>query len=148
VRLALTAEGAYDGAPPPMNDRLIQVASALEATGTHRSVQLEVTDVSVAGDTVVIELVLRYARATPVCCDQPGCYLRFLGLARERVPEAIGAVLGVVSPAVTIRAQLSHEPGYRHVDHATGRPTDAGVDQLQIYGPDHFSSAPRPSREA
>jgi hypothetical protein len=123
-----------------MSDRLGQVAAALEAVGSHRSVRIEVTHVEVVGETVTIELVLHYARATPVCCDQPGCYLRLLGGARERVPAALGAVLGIGSPVVTILAQLRHEPGYRHVDHATGRASDEGVDQLQSYGPEHFAS--------
>lgn len=121
-----------------MIDSRSAVASALEAVGTHRWVRLEVTDVRVLVRAVEIDLVIHYPRVTPVCCGEPGCYLGFLGLHRELLPEALGDALGIPSPAITIRAQLRHEPGYRYIDHATGRLTGEGVDRLQTYGPDHF----------
>jgi hypothetical protein len=73
-----------------------------------------------------------------VCCGQPGCYLAFLGRERALLPEAVGHALGMQDPAVTIRAQLRHEPGYRYIDHATGQLVDEGIDQLQTYEADHF----------
>jgi hypothetical protein len=105
-------------------------------------VRLEVTDVRALAHVVEIDLVIHYACATPVCCGQPGCYLGFLGAARSLVPEAIGDVLGIPAPAITIRAHLRHEPGYRYIDHGTGRLLDEARDQLQVYGPEHFASPP------
>jgi hypothetical protein len=125
-----------------MIDPRSAVAAALEAVGSHRWVRLEVTHVSALAHLVEIDLVIHYPCATPVCCGQPGCYVGFLGLHRTLVPEALGDALGIQSPAITIRAQLLHEPGYRYIDHGTGRLIDEGVDQLQIYGPDHFASPP------
>ena len=121
-----------------MTDNRSAVAVALEAVGSHRCIRLEVTDVAVLVASVEIDLVIHYPRATPVCCAQPGCYLGFLGANRALLPEALGHAVGIVDPAVTIRAQLRYEPGYRHIDLATGRLVDAGVDHLQTYGPDHF----------
>lgn len=94
---------------------------------------------TVAGGSVVIDLAIHYPLATPVCCGQPGCYLPFLGMARTRVPAAVGLALAISAPAVTVRAELRHEPGYRYIDHATGRPTHPGVDHVQTYGPEHFT---------
>jgi hypothetical protein len=125
-----------------MTDPQSAVAAALAAVGAHRWVRLEVTDVRALAHSVEIDLVIHYPCATPVCCGEPGCYLGFLGVQRTRVPEALGEVLGIESPAVTIRAQLRHEPGYRYIDHGTGRLLDEAVDRLQIFGPDHFSSPP------
>lgn len=116
------------------------VAATLEAVGAHRAVRLDVTDVRVLAHLVEIDLVLHYPRATPVCCVEPGCYLGFLGAGRMLVPEALGDALGIQAPAVTIRAQLQHEPGYRYIDHRTARLLDEGVDRVLIYGPDHFAS--------
>lgn len=124
-----------------MTDRRSAVTAALEAVGSHRWVRLEVTDVSVLAHRVEIDLVIHYPSATPVCCGQPGCYLGFLGVGRSLVPEALGDALGIQCPAITIRAQLRHEPGYRYIDHRTGKLHDEGIDQLQIYGPDHFAPA-------
>jgi hypothetical protein len=123
-----------------MTDPRSTVAAALEAVGTHRWVRLEVTNVSVLAHVVEIDLVIYYPCATPVCCGEPGCYLGFLGAGRTLLPEALGDALGIQSPAITVRAQLRHESGYRYIDHRTGRLLDEGVDRLQIYGPDHFAS--------
>ena len=122
-----------------MTDLRSAVAAALEAVGSHRWVRLEVTDVRVLAHLVDIDLVIHYPSATPVCCAEPGCYLGFLGVERELVPEAVGDVLGIPAPAITIRAQLRHEHGYRYIDHVTGQLLGEGVDQLQIYGPEHFT---------
>lgn len=110
------------------------IARALARVGTHGRIGLVVRDVVVAptGD-VALALDLHYRAATPVCCDEPGCYLRFLGARRAEVPAAIRDALGRTrTPAIAIRVSLIHEAGYRHADH-----TD-GVDATLVYPSAHF----------
>lgn len=114
------------------------MAAALEAVGSHRWVRVEVTQVAVLGGSVEVDLVVHYPRATPVCCGEPACYIGFLGQHWMLLADALGHALEVPSPAVTVRAQLRHEPGYRYIDHRTGRLLDEGIDQLHVYGPDQF----------
>lgn len=121
-----------------MNDHCSVVAAVLATVGIHRWVRVEVNDVSVLGDSIEIDLVIHYACATPVCCGEPTCYIGFLGQHRKRLPDALGTALRIASPAITIRAQLRYEPGYRHIDHRTGRLVDVGVDQLITFRPDQF----------
>lgn len=116
------------------------VATALEAVGTHRSVRVEVIEVRVLASSVDIDLALHYARATPVCCGEPGCYIGFLGRNRALVPESLGTALGMPPPAITVRAHLRHEPNYRYID-PRGRDGGPGIDFTATYPPEHFQVA-------
>ncbi|HLL23756.1 MAG TPA: hypothetical protein VK427_16570, partial [Kofleriaceae bacterium] len=79
------------------------------------------------------KLVLRLQTATPVCCDEPGCYVRFPGQGRAAVPAAIACALDCAERPVVIVVALVHEPGYQHIDHARGTPLRAGPDTELVY---------------
>jgi hypothetical protein len=110
------------------------VAVALRQVGAHPAVELEVVSVEHTWERVAIAVVLRYRTATPVCCDEPGCYMRFLGVGRGEVPAALQRALELAAPPpVEISVQLAHEPGYHHVDRATG------ADAVLRYDAAHFA---------
>ncbi|MDX2093442.1 MAG: hypothetical protein SFX73_36700 [Kofleriaceae bacterium] len=119
-----------------------QIAAALADVGFHHWVRVEVRGVDVAGTAVTISLALHFAVATPVCCDEPSCYVPFLGQHRARVPGAIERALGVTAPQVTIRAHLVHEPGFRYINHATGALLARGADREVWFTPDTFAGPP------
>jgi hypothetical protein len=121
-----------------VTDDRTAVAAAIAAVGAHRWVRVEVTDVSVVAGAVEIDMVIHYPSATPVCCGEPSCYIGFLGQHRKLLPAALGAALNIPPPAVTLRAQLRYEPGYRHIDHRTGTLVGPGIDQLVTYEPTNF----------
>jgi hypothetical protein len=83
------------------------VMAGLTAIGVHPWAPFRVTRVLHDGDTLYVELAFTMRAATPVCCPELGCYVRFLGARRRDVP----AVLGV--SRVQIRASGTYEDGYR-----------------------------------
>jgi hypothetical protein len=83
------------------------VMAALTAIGAHPWAPFRVTRVLHDGDTLYLDLAFTMRAATPVCCPELGCYVRFLGARRRDVPAALGA------SRVHIRARVTYEVGYR-----------------------------------
>jgi hypothetical protein len=89
----------------------------------------------VASGEVRVELELRYLLTNPVCCPEPGCYVRYLGTERRRVPGALREALALdAEPAVTVLASLVYEPGYQHTQ--LGR----AIDCVCTYEPTDFEA--------
>jgi hypothetical protein len=115
------------------------ILRALFAIGGHRNVPVSILSATTDDQlppSVLIGLRLRYLRATPVCCGEPGCYIPFLGVRRREVPIALQMALHLAEvPNVTIRAELDYESGYEHTS------IGSAVSQTVVYGPEEFGAA-------
>jgi len=102
--------------------------AGLTAIGSHPWAAFHVSRVLHDGDTLYVDLAFTMRAATPVCCPELGCYVRFLGARRRDVP----AMLGV--SRVHIRATVTYEAGYRF----TGLDLPPRDDEV-TYGAEHFA---------
>ncbi len=83
--------------------------------------------------SVRIYLTLRYLRATPVCCGEPGCYVPFLGSERLEVPGAVQRALDLTRPpSVAIAVNLVHDENYEYIEFGRGE------DAARLYERSHF----------
>lgn len=95
------------------------VESALLAIGCHPDVRMTVQAVNTAAadGSLTVKLTLFLKTDSPMCCPEPGCYIRFLGRSRSKVPSALASALELKRPPqVTIHATLKYEDGYQHTE--------------------------------
>ena len=120
------------------SQRVECVRRALVEVGVHPHVPATVAKVAVAHGSpplVAIDVVLHYRSATPVCCDEPGCYVPFLGWKADHVPAAVAAALALAErPDIEITVRTEHESGYKYSALKKPEPEDSTM----VYEPEEF----------
>lgn len=97
---------------------MADVLTALRGIGIHSHVAVEPGHLQVSYGSpthVHVELSLIYDRERPMCCQEPSCYVAFLGWRKADVPPAIQRALELAeSPRVSMTVHVMFPPGYRH----------------------------------
>ena len=117
------------GVPIPSSTE--KVWAAIRNVGMPRVVDVDFRSLELEdeGKIARIAIDLRFKRESEVCCGEPGCYVPFLGVRSELVPEAIRAALALPeSPRVELSATLLHESGFKYK--SIGSPVDQTIEYV------------------
>jgi hypothetical protein len=112
----------------PVPSATERVWAALRGLGQPRGVEVQFKALELETDEPIvhISLDLHYRCGTIVCCGEPGCYVPFLGVRREMVPEAVKNALDLPEPPrVELSVGLRHEVGFKY--ESIGTPIDADI---------------------